>query len=173
MDSTISTIRDLLDRDRFEDFYIALVPMVYGYLWRRSGGRDDVAMGLTEATFIEAVQQLHAGTAVGDPVAWLMTLARRQLANYHRSQRVREPVRPPLVRSYELLSEVRHRQARLVSAFESLPARDQLILQLRYVDDWPLCQVADLLNLPTEATESLVARAREALTDKFETHTDV
>jgi RNA polymerase sigma factor (sigma-70 family) len=170
---TINSLDDLLDRHRFEDFYNCVLPMVYGFLWRRSGGREDVAMGLTEATFIGAVRELHSGSAVGDPVAWVMTLARRQLADHHRSQGVHEAVRPPSDRSEEQLSEIRHRQARLVSALASLSARYQLVLQLRYVDDWPLCQVADLLSTPLAATEWLVAQAREALSDSYEKQTDV
>lgn len=172
MGSTIRTIGDLSDHDRFEDFYFGVLPMVYGYLWRRSGGRDDVARELSEATFTEAVHQLHSGTAFGEPVAWVVALARRQLANHHHSQGERGAVRPPPAGSCLQRSEIRHRQARLVLALESLPARDQLILQLRYVDDWPLSQVADLLNLPSHVTESLVNRARQALVDKYGTHID-
>lgn len=170
---TSNRIEDLLDRDRFEEFYDCVLPMVYGYLWRRSGGCEEVTMGLTEATFLRVVQTLQSGSPVEEPVAWVMTMARRHLADHHQRQGIHEAVRPSLGGSEERLCAARHREARLVSAFASLPARYQLVLQLRYVDDWPLCQVADLLNMPLAATESLIARAREALTDGYEKQADV
>jgi RNA polymerase sigma-70 factor, ECF subfamily len=156
-----------LDPERFRTFYDELLPVVYGFLLRRTGGREDVAMDLTQETFLAGVRALRAGVQVDEPRAWLMTIARRRLVDFYRRLGVRRavsiPVDPRLIPGWGD-SEV---EARVVAAFESLPAHYRDVLLLRYVDDLPLDVVAGLIEKTPAATESMLARARAALSDAY------
>lgn len=158
---------ELLDPDRFRTFYDDVLPVVYGFLLRRTGGREDVAMDLAQETFLAGVRALRTGVRVDDPRAWLMTIARRRVVDFYRRQGVRRavsiPVDPGVIPGWGS-SEV---EARVATAFQSLPAHYRDVLLLRYVDDLPLDIVAGLIEKSPAATESLLARARAALSDAY------
>lgn len=158
---------ELLDPDRFRTFYDDLLPVVYGFLLRRTGGREDVAMDLAQETFLAGVRALRTGVRVDEPRAWVMTIARRRLVDFYRRQGVRRavsiPVDPRVIPGWAN-SDV---EARVFAAFESLPAHYRDVLLLRYVDDLPLDVVAGLIEKTPAATESMLARARAALSAAY------
>ena len=157
----------LLDPDRFRRFYDDVLPVVYGFLLRRTGGREDVAMNLAQETFVAGVRALRTGVRVDDPRAWLMTIARRRLVDFYRRQGVRRTVSLPLDPGAIPGWENTEVEARVGAAFESLPEHYREVLLLRYVDDLPLDVVASLIQKSPAATESMLARARAALSAAY------
>lgn len=79
MESPRTTAADgLLDRARFEAFYDRALPVVFGYVWRKSGRSHDIAMELTQDTFLGAVRALRSGVRIDEPLAWIMAMATSQ-----------------------------------------------------------------------------------------------
>lgn len=164
---------EFLEPGRFKEFYERVLPVVYGYLWRRSGRREDVAMDLTQETFLGMVRSLQSDMVVRDPLALVMSLARRRLVDYYRRSEVRQRVYPLIERDDVAYAETSEAEARLLSALEAIPNHYRLVLVLRYVDDLTVSETAELVGKSLAATESLLARARTALTSRYEEQSDV
>jgi RNA polymerase sigma-70 factor (ECF subfamily) len=161
-----------LEPARFKEFYERVLPVVYGYLWRRSGRREDVAMELTQETFLGVVRSLRSGVVVRDPLALVMSLARRRLVDYYRRSEVRRRVYPLFERDDVASAETSEAEARLLSALEAIPDHYRLVLILRYVDDLTVSETAELTGKSLAATESFLARARTALANRYEEQSD-
>ena len=146
--------------------YDAALPTVYGYLVTRCGERS-LAEELTSETFLAAVGAVHRDPPPPLTPAWLIGVARHKLVDHWR-RREREE------RGLRLLSggadtvdddedwDVRLDALRARAAVAALAPQHRAALTLRYVDDLPVAEVADLLDRTVHATEALLVRARTA-----------
>ncbi len=166
------TGESLLDADRFRDFYDRALPVVYGYFFRRVGGSAELAADLTQETFVTAVRTLRRGAEVDNPLPWVVTIARRRLVDHIRSRSQSVPIGsdPKPGTGHDSTSSA---EARLVGALASLSPHHRLTLILRYVDDLPVAQVADQIGRSVRATESILVRARAALSAAYDGEPDV
>lgn len=165
--------RGMADDGRFDDFYDRALPVVYGYFFRRCGGRKDVAEDLTQDTFLSAVRSLDRGVNVEADLPWVVAIARRRLIDYYRREAHRRegqrtvPLEvissPARSASFTTLAE-----ARLLAALDLVPTDQRLALLLRYVDDLPVREVAGLMGRSEQATESLIRRGRSSLHQAYE-----
>jgi RNA polymerase sigma-70 factor, ECF subfamily len=170
-----TTQQGLLDPAAFRPFYERALPVVYGYFYRRCGGRSEVASDLTQETFLSAVHALRGGVLVNAPLPWIVSIARRRLVDHYRRQERGTRLWAILRSTAEVSSAdetVSEGEARLVEALATLPSHYRLALVLRHVDDLPVAEVAGHLDKSVRATESLLVRARVALGDAFERTTD-
>lgn len=165
-------------KDWFDELYEQALPVVYGYFFRRCGGRVEIAEELTQETFLSAVRAVEQGTSVHAPMPWLISIARRRLVDHYRRERLHRDRTGqllgnavPATRSSPSMTTLA--EARLITALATVPASQRLALILRYVDDLPVREVADLLARSERATESLLRRGRESLRQAFEEAEDV
>lgn len=160
-----------MDPEWFRSFYQEALPAVYGYFFNRCGGRRDVAADLTQETFTTALVSLTNGAVVDAPLPWIVTVARRRLVDHIR-RREPEPTRGVTEHADEVWvgpGWTSDTEVRLVEALGRLDDDHRLVLALRYVDDLSVGEVAELMERSVRATESLLVRARAALTEHFET----
>ena len=147
--------------------YDHALPPVYGYLLARCGQRA-VAEDLTAETFLAAVDTVRAGPGAPVSTAWLVGVARHKLSDHWRrqarEQRVlhavgAEPGSPaePDDPWDATLDALRARDVQ-----QRLGPHHRAALTLRYMDDLPVPEVADLLGRTVHATEALLVRARSA-----------
>lgn len=167
MDVETGASRSLRDPVTFRAFYDEALPRVYSYLFHRCGGRVAVAEDLTQETFLAAVKEIKRGKAVETPVAWALGIAKHKLVDHYRredrEERKAEAVREGLTVGDEVLSwngEVS--RARALAALREVAASQRAALALRYLDGLSVPEVAESLGKSVEATESLLARGREA-----------
>ncbi len=139
---------------------------VYGFLLARCGS-PSLAEDLTSATFENAAREFARGRGSAVTSSWLLTVARRRLIDFWRSnERARR--RAGQLRNHELLRvsgqtpEEEANDEDVIFALESLSARQRAALALRYLDDYSVHEVAEALNMTYRAAESLLARARRS-----------
>jgi RNA polymerase sigma-70 factor (ECF subfamily) len=166
-ESGFATDGSLLDPDRFREFYDRALPVVYGYFFKRVGG-SAVAADLTQETFVSAVRTLRRGAVVEAPMPWIVSIARRHLVDHFRSRT--NPSKsgtgqPPGADDRSPWTSAA--EARLVEAMSHLSNDHQLALVLRYVDDLTVADVAVAMGRSVRATESVLVRARTALTAAY------
>lgn len=156
--------------------YDEALPQVYGYLVRRCRNRM-VAEDLTAETFMAAVESIHRERVTEVTTAWLIGIARHKLVDHwRRVERDRrhlesvssaEPDRgtaPGAANAWDVhLDDLMARDA-----LDALGAHHRTALTLRYVDDLPVPQVADVLGRTVHATEALLVRARRAFRTIYE-----
>lgn len=142
------------------DLYDDALPVVYGYLRARCE-RTAVAEELTSETFLAAVDAVRRDPAAELSRAWLVGVARHKLVDHWR-RRGREE------RGLQVVaSRAADRDDPWEVQLDALRARalldllaPQYVLTLRYLDDLPVPQVADLVGRSVHATEGLLVRAR-------------
>ena len=151
----------------FLDLYDRALPQVYGYLLSRCGQRT-VAEDLTAETFLAAVDAVRAGQGAPVSTAWLVGVARHKLSDHWRRQaREQRALREAAAEPGALAGQDDPWDARLDAlraraVLQRLGPHHRAALTLRYMDDLPVPQVADLLGRTVHATEALLVRARSA-----------
>lgn len=165
-------VTDLRDPVAFRAFYAEMLPRVYSFAYHRCGGNQAVAEDVVQETFMAAVREIRGGAAVREPTAWLFGLARHKLFDQFRAE-AREERRLSLVwqapkedpewqPSEELARE------RTLAALAVLPASQRHALTLRYLDEMSVPEIATALGRSVHATESLLARGRDAFRRAYE-----
>lgn len=152
--------------------YDTALPDVYGYLLHRC--RDvTTAQDLTSETFLAAARTVADGSATPLTIPWLIGVARHKLLDHWRRQAREErwlaAVGEPETDdpwSETLLD------GRATEALASLGPHHRAALTLRYVDDLPVREVAELLERTEHATEALLVRARRAFRRAYEKGAD-
>jgi len=143
-----------------------LIKRVYAYVAYRVGDSAD-AEDITSATFERGLrykQSFDAGK--GDATAWLIGIARREIAGYFASRPDAGRVLPELALPGDLASDSADRLD-LRAAVAELDPRDRELIALRYGADLSARQIAELLELKTNAVEVALHRALRKLRDSL------
>ena len=153
------------DRDRFEAWYAASLPRVYAYLYSRCGGDWATTEELTQEVFVEAIRarERFRGDLDGS-VPWLIGIARHRLIDHLRSQD-RDRTRNARIAGsvIEAAVPVGTSRLELMEILQTLPGPQRAALILFAVDGLPVREVARLIGRSEDATESLIRRARVAV----------
>ena len=156
--------------------YDRAVPAVFGYLLTRCSDAS-LAEDLTAETFLAAVDAIRRPTAPRVTVAWFIGIARHKLADHWRGvgrERSRlaaathEP-NNPVTRTDEDPWDAEIDRLMAAEVMRQLSPQHRLVLTLRYTDDLPVPQVADIIDRSVHATEGLLVRARQAFRLQYET----
>jgi RNA polymerase sigma-70 factor (ECF subfamily) len=138
-----------------------LIRRVYAYVAYRIGDGPD-AEDVTSETFERALRYKESyDHRKGEPVAWLIGIARRCLAG--------RPAQPSVVADIEEtaaptdVEEESVRRIDLEAALAKLSDRDRELLALRYGADLTAAQIGELTGLAANAVDVALHRARERL----------
>jgi RNA polymerase sigma-70 factor (ECF subfamily) len=139
-------------------------PAVYRYLSRLTGGDRALTEDLTQEVCLSLVRHASGSGAEALDVGWMIVVARRRFADHlrrsARDQRLYEALGPS---DREIEPDWTGRSGDALACLGRLDPRQRAALVFRYVDDLSVREVASLLGLSNEATESLLARARHTL----------
>jgi RNA polymerase sigma-70 factor (ECF subfamily) len=149
--------------ERFLALYDAALPYVYGYLLARCG-RAVLAEELTSETMLAAVDALKRDAGPASlSTSWLLGIARHKLVDYWR-RLSREERSFQTIGSQQTEAEdpwdVHLDRLRARQTLEMLTPQHRTVLTLRYLDDLPVADVAEILDRTVHATEALLVRAR-------------
>jgi len=150
---------------RFLDLYQLYFHRVWAYVARRAADRSE-AEDVTSEVFRRALENLRDYEWRGTPfIAWLLKIAANTLA--HRWEKAgRESGDPvPETAGPDLDLE---RRAMLFQLVERLPYAQRRVIELRYVDERSLLEVAKELGKTEGAVKQLQRRALEQLRAEME-----
>jgi RNA polymerase sigma-70 factor (ECF subfamily) len=144
-----------------------LIRRVYAYVAYRVGDGAD-AEDITSATFERALRYKKSfDVGRGEPVAWLIGIARREIAeHFSRPESVGDDGLLELPVPGDLASDSAMRMD-LHAAVAALDDRDRELVALRYGADLSARQIAELLDLKTNAVEVALHRALRRLRDSM------
>ena len=147
--------------DALRDLFDTALPRVYGYLISRCG-RVPVAEDLTARDVPRGRRRGPARRFAPVSVPWLIGVARHKLVDHWRRQAREERSLRAVADTEEADDpwdvELDALQAR--TTLEQLAPHHRAALTLRYLDDLPVPQVAELLDRSVHSTEGLLVRAR-------------
>lgn len=149
-------------------FLDATAPVVYGFVYARVGGNQQVAEDLVQATYLEAMRS--AGGYRGDAAleTWLCAIARRQVARHFETERRRVRLERKLQliaieqESEDDTAEAADAEAMIAALGRLMPLHRQ-VLVLKYLDGQSVEEIAGELKRPGVQIQSLLQRARAAL----------
>jgi RNA polymerase sigma-70 factor (ECF subfamily) len=153
--------------DAFSALYEYYLPIVFNRV-RCVVPEEDVE-DVTQDVFIAAIRSLKSFRGEARFGTWLRTITNRQIAEYYRhrrrpdvplSERLRAPHGQPA--SEEIIW--------LRQAFRKLPQRYREILLLRFAEEMPFHEIAQLQGYSLEAAKSLFRRAVAALEKQVSRH---
>jgi len=154
------------DPARFADLYEQNFHRVYAYIARRVQDRHD-AEDLTAEVFREALAGIGKFEWRGVPfAAWLMRIAARAVAD-HWTRNGRE-ASAPLSDSEEAAPEEIERNAMLLQLVNRLPEAQFRVIQMRFVEQKSIREIAQAMQRSEGAVKQLQLRAIENLRAQME-----
>lgn len=143
-----------------------LLRRVYAYVAYRVHDRSE-AEDITSETFVRAVRYRNRyDPRQGEPIAWLLGIARRCIYDASLRPRPEATSREPAVGA-DLESDVLSRVS-LASAVAALSSSDRDLLALRYGADLSTREIARLLEMRAGSVDVALSRARARLKELLE-----
>ena len=150
------------DPARFLEVYDRYIDRVYAYVSRRTGSRA-AAEDITSEVFQHALSNLPRFEWRGVPfAAWLYRIAANAVADHWRSQG-RDSQEPPPDLPDERVHEELERRISLFQLVDRLPDLQRRVIEMRFVEDKSVRDVAAMLDRTEGAVKQLQLRALENL----------
>ena len=150
------------DEQAFGMSYERYVGRIYNYVYYRTGNQYD-AEDLTARVFLRAMKHIPNYQDRGIPFsAWLYRMAANALADYWRRQGRESQELPPDVPD-ERVHEELERRISLFQLVDRLPDLQRRVIEMRFVEDKSVREVAVTLDRTEGAVKQLQFRALENL----------
>lgn len=148
--------------ETLERLYTCYYHDVLRYVRRRTD--QATAEEIAAEVFCAALVQLRRDSTATLSVGWLMTVAKRRLADHWR--------RADRARRFSHLLVARDHDPMLLAVdvnavLQELTPRQRVALRLRYLDDQPVGVVAAQLDCSYQGAESLLARGRRNFAESY------
>lgn len=157
------------DPARFLELYERYVDRVYAFVSRRTRNRA-AAEDITSQVFEQALRTIGRFEWRGVPLsAWLFRIASNALADYWRDRVHEASGSPPDAPDPAELEDIDRRLA-LYRHLEQLPELQRRVIQMRFVDDKSIREVAAALNRSEGAVKQLQLRALDNLRKTMRGH---
>jgi len=136
----------------------------------------DIALDITQETFLRLWKQWQNGEKIDNPRAWLLRVA-RNLAEDHAKSAFRrngthEPATMNGVKAQDLQPleslEKKETFAQVRQMLKELSPADREILTLRYALDYNANKIATILHINATAVHMRLSRARQRLAERLE-----
>lgn len=168
----------------FDRFFDENFARLYRFAISRMSHDPEAARDVTQITLTKAVRKLHTYRGESALFTWLCAICRNELSDWlakqgrHDSHIVltedfpeiqaavdsfQAPVEDSPERQYRRTESLRLIQV----ALDRLPAKYGNVLEWKYVEGWSVGEIAARLEIGTEATQSLLARAKRAFADVY------
>lgn len=166
------------------DIYEQNYRRIYNYILYNTGDIE-IALDLTSETFLKALKALPRFEYRGRKsyIAWLYRIASREIAMHYRrlakdkqyiptysqaTEEIKEVVSPEDVEAAQRELERCEDFAILVELFKELPARYREVLFLKYLEDRPLEEIAEILGRPVGTVKAQYHRGLKYLRAKMQ-----
>ena len=185
-------VKQLLAGDQrvFDKFFEENFARLYRFAIARLSDDPEGAREVVQITLTRAIRKLSAFRAESALFTWLCAICRNEISDHlRRMGRYRDhivlvedypevqaavdsfqtPIEDSPERQYQRVEAMRLIQV----ALDRLPAKYGDILEWKYVEGHSVKEISAKLELGTEATQSLLARAKRAFADVYSSLNDV
>lgn len=144
---------------QFHASYRRLVGQLYGVCGDLAEAEDVVA-----EAFVKAVSHRRTFEALGNPEAWLRTVAVNLARSRHRRRRLGEQlVGRSVQREPDPRLDLSDDRLTLVTALRALPHAQREVLALHYLADLPVAVIAETIGAPEGTVKTRLSRGRAAM----------
>jgi RNA polymerase sigma-70 factor (ECF subfamily) len=173
----------------FDEFFNASASRLAAFVSRRSGLDPASVEDIVQNTLIKAVRNLASYRGEAALFTWVTEICRHELADARRKA-ARRPAHDSLDEPDAVAfpvpqlwvpehlepaaeADAHRRRKAVIRALNDLPERYARALEAKYGDGLSVKEVAALFGLTTVAAQSLLARARDAFRDRWNSESDV
>lgn len=177
------------DERAFEQFFNENFSRLYRFCLTRLSDDPDAAREVAQITLTKAVRKLHTYKGEAALFTWLCSICRNETSDWLAKQgRYREhivlteefPEVQAAVESFRAVEppgpDQHYRRVELVRliqvALDALPPKYGDVLEWKYIEGYSIKEISKRMNIGTEATQSLLARARRAFADVYSSLTE-
>lgn len=174
------------DAHAFDRFFDDNFARLYRFAMARMSDDPEGAREVVQTTLTRAVRKIHTYRAESAMFTWLCAICRNEISDWLSKQgRYREhivlvedfpdvqaavdsfqaPASDSPERYYQRVEALRLIQV----ALDRLPAKYGNVLEWKYVEGHSVKEISARLDIGTEATQSLLARAKRAFADVYST----
>jgi len=172
------------DARAFDKFFDDNFARLYRFCMARLGDDPEAAREIAQSTLTRAMQKVHTYRAESALFTWLCAICRNEISDWLKRQgRYREhivliedhpevqaavdsfqaPVADSPERQYQRVEALRLIQV----ALDRLPPKYGDVLEWKYVEGHSVKDISVRLDIGTEATQSLLARAKRAFAEVY------
>lgn len=174
------------DQRAFDRFFDDNFARLYRFAIVRLTDDPDAAREVVQIVLTRALTKLHTYRAESALFTWLCAICRNEISDWlSRQGRYRDKI--VLVEDYpevraavdsflapaEISPERQYQRIEMLRliqvALDRLPAKYGNVLEWKYVEGYSVKEISARLNISTEATQSLIARAKRAFADVYAT----
>ena len=178
--------KQLLEGDEraFSRFFDDNFARLYRFALARLSDNPEGAREIAQATLTRAVRKLHTYRAESTMFTWLCAICRHEISDWFRRQgryqehivlvedlpevqaaidSLQAPGQDSPERYYQRVETLRLIQV----ALDRLPVKYGNVLEWKYVEGHSVKEISARLDIGTEATQSLLARAKRAFADVY------
>lgn len=173
----------------FDQFFNENFSRLYRFCLTRLSDDPDAAREVAQITLTKAVSKLHTYKGEAALFTWLCSICRNETSDWLSKQgRYREhivlteeyPEVRAAVESFRVVEppgpDQHYRRVELVRliqvALDALPPKYGDVLEWKYIEGYSTKEISKRMNMGTEATQSLLARARRAFADVYSSLTE-
>lgn len=161
------------DPRRFEPLYRRYHEQIYRYVYQRTDSADSAA-DITQQIFLKAMTRLGGYEHRGLPFAsWLYRIAMSEVYQAFKDKKAERTVNVDTSTFAEILSEIKetpkadHRRE-LINAIASLKEDDVQLIELRYFEQRPFKEIAEILDITENNAKVRAHRTLERLKKAFD-----
>jgi len=157
------------DSQAFKPIYEEYYPHIVAFIYKRLETKDQ-AFDLAQRTFLKAISQLHKYECRGLPISsWLFRIAINELNQFFRESKRNRTVNLEIAEVAQLFSDVddqiydEDQIAMLKTALTYLSSADFLMLEMRYFEERPFKEIAEILEITETNAKVKTYRALDKL----------
>lgn len=173
----IDLVRGILHRDKraLQQFYRSHTPKLLSFISAKVENPHDAEEIFQDTlfAFLEALRDFHGDCKIS---TFLYSIGKHKIIDYYRRKKLRHLVFSQAPFLEELVSPVLNPEEeldatvlkeKLKRAFSLILPRYRVVLELKYVEDRPVLEIAKQFAWTLKKTESLLFRARKAFMKEF------
>ena len=170
-------IDKILHRDRraLHEFYQTYKPKLEIFITRKVGNPHDGEEILQDTlfAFLEALRDFHGSCTIS---TFLFSIGKHKIIDYYRRKKLRHLVFSQAPFLEDLVSPILNPEEefdakvlrdKLKKAFSLILPRYKIVLQLKYLEDVSVSEIAGRFKWTLKKTESLLFRARKAFIKEY------
>ncbi|RDW20071.1 RNA polymerase sigma factor [Oceanobacillus arenosus] len=170
-------IRQILNNDyrAMEELHRRYVDRIFNYIYHQTNDYHD-AEELLQDVFFKTAKRLHQFEGKSSFKTWIFKIARNVVIDYYRKNKDKRKNTTIEENSIESLGEaasVEHtvlqnlHMMEVMRAIDKLPEHYQMVLHLRFIEDFTLQETADAMGKTVLSVKAMQLRARRALSEQI------
>jgi RNA polymerase sigma-70 factor (ECF subfamily) len=165
----------------FEQFSDEYIPAMYRFVSFRLSNDRELTCEIVQSTLVKAIANIASFRGEASLMTWLRACCKMEIAAHFRRGKSRpaevewtdeqaagsSPLNRTPLDGPETSALRREASSIVHAALDALPPRYGRILEWKYLDNLPVKEIANRMNLRPKAAESLLTRARSAFRKAF------